>query len=115
MTKNYLLFQFANFAFRGLMPPVLTPFNADFSLNLSVIPKYVDFLYKQGIKGILGKLLYIRFPFLFYLTSMGHIATANCYSHMKLNELADLISYPNLICNKNNTLSCILLYLKKTR
>ncbi|XP_018359750.1 PREDICTED: N-acetylneuraminate lyase-like isoform X2 [Trachymyrmex cornetzi] len=39
--------------YRGLIAPVLTPFNTNGSLNLEVISKYATHLAKKGIKGIL--------------------------------------------------------------
>ena len=43
------------FTFRGLIAPVLTPFNNDSTrtLNLSVIPQYADHLAKKKVNGVL--------------------------------------------------------------
>ncbi|KAG9432537.1 N-acetylneuraminate lyase [Apis mellifera carnica] len=43
------------FTFRGIIAPVLTPFNNDSSrsLNLSIIPQYANFLAKRKIDGVL--------------------------------------------------------------
>ncbi|XP_031834473.1 N-acetylneuraminate lyase [Nomia melanderi] len=43
------------FTFRGLLVPVLTPFNNDSqrTLNLGVIPQYADYLSKKKITGVL--------------------------------------------------------------
>ncbi|XP_050458104.1 N-acetylneuraminate lyase-like [Cataglyphis hispanica] len=42
-----------SYTYRGLIVPVLTPFNNDRSLNLDIIPKYATYLAKKGINGIL--------------------------------------------------------------
>ncbi|XP_012343211.1 N-acetylneuraminate lyase-like [Apis florea] len=44
-----------SFTFRGIIAPILTPFNNDSSrsLNLSIIPQYANFLAKKKIDGVL--------------------------------------------------------------
>ncbi|XP_066154843.1 N-acetylneuraminate lyase-like isoform X1 [Euwallacea fornicatus] len=42
-----------NFTFIGLMAPVFTIFNQDFSVNTDKIPSYANYLLDSGIKGIL--------------------------------------------------------------
>jgi len=42
-----------SYTYRGLIVPVLTPFNKDGSLNLNIIPQYATYLAKKGVKGIL--------------------------------------------------------------
>ncbi|XP_063700003.1 N-acetylneuraminate lyase A-like [Culicoides brevitarsis] len=42
-----------NFTFKGFMVPVFTPFKADKSLDLEVIPKYAEYLKQKGIDAIL--------------------------------------------------------------
>ncbi|XP_017752665.1 PREDICTED: N-acetylneuraminate lyase-like [Eufriesea mexicana] len=44
-----------SFTFRGLIAPVLTPFNNDSTrtLNLSMIPQYADLLVKRKVTGVL--------------------------------------------------------------
>ncbi|KAL6254821.1 hypothetical protein P5V15_014157 [Pogonomyrmex californicus] len=42
-----------SYTYRGLIVPVLTPFNNDGSLNLDIIPQYATYLANKGIKGIL--------------------------------------------------------------
>ncbi|XP_070151006.1 N-acetylneuraminate lyase [Polyergus mexicanus] len=42
-----------SYTYRGLIVPVLTPFNNDGSLNLDIIPQYAIYLAKKGINGIL--------------------------------------------------------------
>ncbi|XP_012526902.1 N-acetylneuraminate lyase isoform X2 [Monomorium pharaonis] len=46
-------FQRLSYTYRGLIVPVLTPFNSNGSLNLDIIPQYATHLAKKGIKGIL--------------------------------------------------------------
>ncbi|XP_033225217.1 N-acetylneuraminate lyase-like [Belonocnema kinseyi] len=43
------------FTYRGLIAPVFTPFNSDSeqSLNLSIVPRYAEYLAQKGITGIL--------------------------------------------------------------
>ncbi|CAK1583847.1 unnamed protein product [Parnassius mnemosyne] len=41
------------FKARGLMPPVFTPLNDDYTINYEVIPAYADYLTKAGIKSVL--------------------------------------------------------------
>ncbi|GAB1865400.1 N-acetylneuraminate lyase [Camponotus japonicus] len=41
------------YTYRGLIVPVLTPFNNDGSLNLDIIPQYATYLAKKKINGIL--------------------------------------------------------------
>ncbi|KAJ8970731.1 hypothetical protein NQ317_017389 [Molorchus minor] len=45
--------QIVNFTFRGLCAPVFTAFNKDLSVNVSVIPRYAQFLADNDIKGVL--------------------------------------------------------------
>ncbi|XP_029678778.1 N-acetylneuraminate lyase-like isoform X2 [Formica exsecta] len=42
-----------SYTYRGLIVPVLTPFENDGSLNLDIIPQYATYLAKKGINGIL--------------------------------------------------------------
>ncbi|CAL1674738.1 unnamed protein product [Lasius platythorax] len=42
-----------SYTYRGLIAPVLTPFNNNGSLNLDIIPQYATYLAKKGINGIL--------------------------------------------------------------
>ncbi|XP_011634062.1 N-acetylneuraminate lyase-like isoform X1 [Pogonomyrmex barbatus] len=42
-----------SYTYRGLIAPVLTPFNNNGSLNLDIIPQYATYLAKKEIKGIL--------------------------------------------------------------
>jgi len=42
-----------SYTYKGLIVPVLTPFNNNGSLNLNVIPQYATYLAKKGIKGVL--------------------------------------------------------------
>ncbi|XP_029162764.1 N-acetylneuraminate lyase-like [Nylanderia fulva] len=42
-----------SYIYRGLIAPVLTPFNSNGSLNLEIIPQYATYLAKKGINGVL--------------------------------------------------------------
>ncbi|XP_050306124.1 N-acetylneuraminate lyase-like [Anthonomus grandis grandis] len=44
----------ATFTFRGLMAPVFTAFNKDWSVDVSEVPKYAKFLYDNGISAVLA-------------------------------------------------------------
>ncbi|CAK1541438.1 unnamed protein product [Leptosia nina] len=45
--------KYVKFNARGLIPPVFTPLKKDLTINYEVIPRYVDFIHKSGIKGLM--------------------------------------------------------------
>nr|AEE63256.1 unknown [Dendroctonus ponderosae] len=42
-----------NFTFRGLMAPVFTAFNQDWTINTAIVPEYAQFLADRNVPGIL--------------------------------------------------------------